>query len=127
MKTTFNRLGAALVAAAFCTAPSLAFADGKSIFVDNKCTKCHEVSTQGIAAKADADDKEEGGKKPVDLAGSGKDHEVGWYAGWLKKETEMDSKLKPGAKIKHKAKWKGNDADLATLSAWLKSLTEKKK
>jgi mono/diheme cytochrome c family protein len=51
MKTTFNRLGAALVAAAFCTAPSFAFADGKQVFLDQKCAKCHEVKSQGIAAE----------------------------------------------------------------------------
>ena len=114
-----NALTAALLALALAI-PSVASAGGKEIFLDQKCAKCHKVSTQGIAPTEEKD-------TIIDLAGSGGDHDVKWYAGWLKKETERDSKVKPGTKVKHKAMWKGTDADLETLANWLKGLTEKPK
>lgn len=93
-------------------------ATGKDVFTDQKCAKCHKISSEGIAA---TEEKE----KIIDLSGTGKDHDVAWFKGWLNKEIERDSAVKPGEKAKHKIKFKGTPAELDTLAAWLKTLTKK--
>lgn len=118
MRRTSLALAAALSALSLMV-PAAAFAGGKEIFTEQKCTKCHSVKAEGIAA---TDDK---GDKIIDLSGAGKERDAKWFPGWLKKETEIDSKVKPGEKVKHKSKFKGSDADLETLSSWLKGLTKK--
>ncbi len=93
-------------------------ATGKDIFTEQKCTKCHKISAEGIAAQED---------KPtiIDLSGVGKDHDVAWFKGWLTKEIERDSIVKKGEKTKHKIAFKGAPAELDTIAAWLKTLTKK--
>ncbi|MBM4343239.1 MAG: cytochrome c [Deltaproteobacteria bacterium] len=97
--------------------PATAQAGGKELFGEQKCTKCHTVKSEGIAA---TEEKE----KIVDLSGTGKDHDVAWFKSWLMKEAEMDSKVKKGEKVKHKQKFKGSPADLDAIAAWLKTLTK---
>ncbi|MDH5674538.1 MAG: cytochrome c [Myxococcales bacterium] len=75
--------------------------DGKQVFQDQKCTKCH--SAPGV----------KGGKK--DLAGVGKRHDGAWIEGYLQKKKELDGK-------KHKKKFGGSDAELKAVAAWLASL-----
>lgn len=106
-----------VLAVAGLAAPSLALAGGKEIFLEQKCTKCHKVTSEGIAA---TEEKE----KIVDLSGVGKNHDVAWFKQWLNKEVEQDSKVKPGEKVKHKQKFKGTPADLDAIAAWLKGLTK---
>lgn len=91
---------------------------GKAVFTTNTCNKCHRVTSAGIQPikeKADI----------VDLSGVGAEHDVAWFKQWLKKEIDKDSKLKPGEKVKHKGSWKGTDAELDVITAWLKTLTKK--
>ncbi|MBM4344547.1 MAG: cytochrome c [Deltaproteobacteria bacterium] len=95
-------------------------ADGKKVFVDHKCTKCHKVSALGLAAAAEKD-------TIVDLSGVGAQRDVSWLKKWVKKEMDKESSTTPGQKVKHKAGWKGSDAELDTLVAWLKGLTAKGK
>ena len=93
---------------------------GKQLFVDQKCTKCHKVSALGIAAAAEKE-------TIVDLSGVGGQRDASWLKKWVKKEIDKESATKPGEKVKHKAAWKGSDADLDILVAWLKGLTQKAK
>lgn len=87
-----------------CAASSAAAeppADGKAVFVEQKCTKCH--AAPGIP----------GGKK--NLEGVGKKHTADWIKKWLKKEEQLEGK-------KHKKMFGGTPAELDTLVKWLSSL-----
>jgi mono/diheme cytochrome c family protein len=88
-----------------CTASNAAAeapADGKAVFVAQKCTKCH--SAPGI----------KGGKK--DLAGVAKTRSAAWMKKWLLKEETIDGK-------KHKKGFSGTPAELDAVVKWLSSLT----
>ena len=96
---------------------------GQKIFLDNKCTQCHNISALKIAkAKADKDEKEEeeaseGSKKvdPPDLSSVGKDHKADWFVKWLNKEEKVEGR-------KHKKKFKGSPESLDTLTQWIATL-----
>jgi cytochrome c5 len=80
--------------------------DGKKVFVDNKCSMCHTVTSAGIESKkSDA----------VDLSKVGKDRTVEFLTKYLKKETKLNDK-------DHKASFKGSDEDLTILVQWLSTL-----
>jgi hypothetical protein len=102
------------------TKPAGGSSAGKDLFVGQKCNKCHKVSTEAIAPLKDKDDI-------IDLAGVGSGHEVAWFKQWLRKEIDKDSQVKIGEKVKHKGSWKGTDAELDTITAWLKGLNKKAK
>ena len=91
-----------------------AVSTGKSIFLDNKCDKCHTISSQGI----DRSGATPPGKLPPDLSGVGLKHNADWIKGWLLKEEELNGK-------KHLKKWTGSDDDLKTLCNWLASQKKK--
>lgn len=98
-------LALGLVAGGFGHVSSAAAAeppsDGKAVFVDQKCTKCH--SAPGI----------KGGKG--DLAGVAKTRTPEWMKKWLLKEEEIDGK-------KHKKKFGGTPAELDAVVKWLSTL-----
>ncbi|SRR5579883_638502 len=109
-----------LTAAAFAltSAGSLgtvASKDGKAIFLDNKCSKCHSIESQGIERQGSAP---AGGKLPPDLSGVGLKHTSDWMQKWLNKEEEMNGK-------KHMKKFGGSSDELKTLTSWLSSLKKK--
>ena len=109
----------ALAVTALTTAPLAAqAATGKDLFSEQKCNKCHKVSSEGLAATED---------KPtiIDLSGTGKDHDAAWFKGWLNKEIERESTVKKGEKAKHKVAFKGTPAELEIVASWLKTLTKK--
>lgn len=102
---------------------------GKTLFLSQSCNTCHSISAAGIEKKvakteAAATEKKEaapaGDKvaaapshKPPDLSSVGLEQKPEWMAKFLKKEVmAKDGK-------KHMKLWKGTDADLATLTAWL--------
>jgi cytochrome c2 len=89
---------------------------GKSIFLDNKCNKCHSIETQGVERVGDAPP---GGKLPPDLSGVGLKHDPEWMTKWLHKEVEQNGK-------KHMKKFGGSDDELKTLTTWLATLKTKK-
>jgi mono/diheme cytochrome c family protein len=90
-------------------------ADGKSLFIDNKCNQCHTIQSQGIELVG----KPPSGNVPPDLSGTGLKHKPDWFSGWLMKEEEnTDGKM-------HLKKWKGSEEDLKTISKWLSSLKKK--
>ena len=86
--------------------------DGKSIFLDNKCNKCHTVKSQDIKLVDD-----EPSDAP-DLSNVGSKHDSDFLHKWLKKEVTIDDK-------KHPKQFKGSDGDLGILVNWLSSLVEK--
>jgi cytochrome c2 len=88
--------------------------DGKSIFKDNKCDKCHTIESQGLERNGAPGP----GKQPPDLSGVGLRHNADWIKGWLLKTEEQNGK-------KHLKKWTGSDDDLATITKWL-SLQKRK-
>src|SRR5688572_3432091 len=79
----------------FAGASRGATADGKSLFVANKCNSCHGLSGQGVA-KA-------GGEGP-ELSGVGLRHKAAWITKYLQKNEELNGN-------KHLKKFKGTDAD----------------
>jgi cytochrome c551/c552 len=87
---------------------ALAAADGKELFVENKCTRCHSIETQGVAytGSKEAHDLSEVGNAGLDKPA---------LKAYLKKESERDGKT-------HKLKFKGEDAELETLVTWLLTL-----
>lgn len=111
-------------------AASTARADGKQLFLDNKCNKCHEGAGIALLPKDPADaadaDAEAGekvetpkldgmsGKLVKDFGSEAAVKEK--LPAFLKKEA-ANSKGK-----KHKKAFKGADADLQTIIAWLLTL-----
>lgn len=102
-------IAGATVGAARHTTPTSKL-DGKSIFVTQRCDKCHSVESAGIVRSATPP-----GKLPPDLSSTGLRHNAAWFSGWLMKTEELNGK-------KHIKKWSGTPADLATESAWLATL-----
>jgi cytochrome c551/c552 len=80
-------------------------ADGKAVFMDQKCDMCHDVSTVGITATT----KSEKIKGP-DLVNLKQDAE--WMAQYLKKEVDLEGK-------KHSKAYKGDDAALNAMVSWM--------
>jgi mono/diheme cytochrome c family protein len=88
--------------------------DGKAIYNQYKCSKCHAIQSEGIARAGS--EKPEGGKEPPDLSGAGVKHDAGWISKWLLKETENSNGKK------HVKKFGGSDDELKTLANWLATL-----
>ncbi len=80
--------------------------DGKQIFIDNKCNNCHTVKSNEITSKKD---------DAVDLSNASSAGDAQLIKSYLLKEAKIND-------TDHKMKFKGSDADLNTLSAWLTSL-----
>ena len=79
------------------SAPRAAAADGKAIFLAQKCDTCHSMSTQAIEATT----KSEKMKGP-DLVDVVQAHEKSWIADYLHKKVEVEGK-------KHAKEFKGTD------------------
>lgn len=90
-------------------------APGKTIFIDNKCSSCHSVKSQGIIKSSTEETKE---KAPPDLSNVGTKHTGDWMCNYLlKKETLNDAK--------HLKKFKGSQDDLEVMAKWLATLKTK--
>jgi cytochrome c2 len=108
IRTALLTLLAAGAAIALSATPAGATeaADGKAVFLAEKCNLCHSVSSAGIEATT----KSEAMKGP-DLSTTGP-HDAAALAKYLKQEETKDGK-------KHKKAFKGSDEELQTLIAWL--------
>lgn len=86
-------------------------ADGKDLFLAEKCDTCHAVKSKGIEASK---------KNEADLSALKGDAD--FLKKFVKKEVGKEVE-KDGAKkeVKHKKGFKGADADLDTIIKWLKS------
>lgn len=109
--------------AVFAAPPSPApAADGKEIFLANKCNSCHSIKSQSVVKKADPAEEpaKEGDRKPPDLSDVGKKRKADWIAQYMMKAVDNDGE-------KHRKKFKGTEADLKILAAWLETLKLEKK
>jgi mono/diheme cytochrome c family protein len=92
-----------------------AAADGKALFLQNKCNMCHTIDALQIAKLSGK--KTEGG--PPDLSTVGSRHNAEWITKFLKKETEQNGK-------KHMKTFTGKPEDLQTIASWLETLKGQK-
>lgn len=96
-----------------------AFAEppGQKIFVDKKCVQCHAISALKIKATKKPKKKD---RKPPDLSGAGIERTAKWMTKYLLKKEKIEDR-------KHKKKFRGDAADLATVTKWLATLKTKPK
>ncbi len=80
-------------------------ADGKAIFLAQKCNMCHDVSTAEIAATAKSEKVK--GPEIVNLK-----QDADFWMKYLKKQADLDGK-------KHSKNFTGSDADLKVLVDWM--------
>lgn len=112
-------------------------AKGKELFLKNTCNSCHTIASQAIAKKAAAaEEKEpvakeaaatkeaepaaEGAAKkkgPPDLSAVGVDRKADFIVKYLQKLEAINGK-------KHMKKFKGTDAELTEVAAWLETLKD---
>ena len=92
---------------------------GQKLFLDNGCNSCHSMKGQGIekkksatATEATASTPAASPKKVPDLSAVGLEHDQAWMTKFLLKTETLHDK-------KHMKTWKGTEAELATLTAWL--------
>ena len=101
-----------------------AAADGKQLFVANKCNTCHTIQAAGIEKKkaeaSDEDAKEKSDKKSPDLSSVGLERKADWMAKFLMKTEAIKGE-------KHPRRFRGTEADLKVLSAWLETQKAPKK
>jgi hypothetical protein len=98
-------------------APQEAAADQK-LFVSKKCTQCHSIQAIDVAKVAKKDGTK---RKGPDLSGTGlHKYSNELMVSYLKKEADKKSVYK-NEQIKHKKKYKGTDADLNKIVAFLQA------
>ncbi len=111
MTTSFRRTmipALGTLALGFLLGAAPAAADGKEVFLGQKCNTCHAVSSAGIEATT----KSEKMKGP-DLKGAVAEKGVEWTTKYLRKEVDHDGK-------KHaKDITKLSEADVQALLGWL--------
>jgi mono/diheme cytochrome c family protein len=91
--------------------------DGKAVFIENRCNSCHTVKAAGIEKKKAAEPaeaKSSSKKTPPDLSGVGLERKADWIAKFLMKEETIKGD-------KHEKRFKGPEADLKLVSAWLET------
>lgn len=92
--------------------------EGKAVFQKYKCRSCHSIEAQGITRKEVEGETEATEKKPPDLSGVGLDKKADWFVLFLQKKEKLDDTL-------HPKKFRGTDAELKKLVAWLETLKDK--
>lgn len=85
-------------------------AEGKEVFLSQKCNMCHPMEAQGIKATMQMPKME-----PGDLSKVGAEHDAAWIEKYLTQQAELNSK-------KHTKKWTGSEEDLKALAEWLGSM-----
>jgi len=84
-------------------------ADGKAIFLAQKCNLCHTIDSQGIAKTSEK-------MKAPDLSNaSGLVESADWLKSFLKKEVKKDDK-------NHQREFKGTPEELDAVVQWLMTL-----
>jgi len=106
-------LALALAAGLAATASGAVAQDGKTIFLAQKCNLCHSVQTVGIERTTKSE--KVAGPELTDLAAKA---DPAFLAKYLKKEVVLHDK-------KHSKEFKGTDADLKALIAWLQQQKKK--
>jgi cytochrome c553 len=80
--------------------------DAKQVFLDARCDRCHGVATAGVEARK---------PRASDLSHAGATRDAAWIRDYILRNELIDDSQHPVA-------WKGSDAELDTLVAWLASL-----
>ena len=80
-------------------------ADGKAVFLAQKCDACHSMGSLAIVQKLK-------GSKAPDLSNVGSARDAAWIEKWLNKEIELHGK-------KHMKTFSGTDAERTTVAQWL--------
>lgn len=94
-------------------APTLAFAaDGKAVFMDKKCNKCHSVSSAAIEKTSKL--------KGPDLTTEAIKGDAKLLKSYLKKEEMINAK-------KHGTAFTGSDEELDAVIAWVLQQNKAKK
>lgn len=88
-------------------------ADGKTLFLEQKCNRCHAVEAEDIEATV----RSERMRGP-DLGEVGKERSAEWIVQFVKKEVEVDGKT-------HRSSYQGTGADLEAIATWLVGLAGK--
>jgi hypothetical protein len=113
-------LSIALVTAALVLAQVRAASASEKLFQDQKCNKCHAISAFGIQKLSGGEEEADAGAGPPDLSDIGKTHDAAFFGPYLMKETKDHDKL-------HKIKFKGTEAELKEMAAWLATLKKEPK
>jgi mono/diheme cytochrome c family protein len=85
-------------------------APGHRVFTAKKCSLCHSIDALDVERTT----KSEKIAGP-DLSEVGKKHSAEWLEGWLRKQEKLNGKT-------HSREFKGTDAELEELVAWLAKL-----
>jgi cytochrome c551/c552 len=86
------------------TPPAVTASDPKAIFLQEKCTSCHSITSAGIADKVQRD-----------LSGIGAKRSESWITQFLQNQVDLDGKP-------HKKTFKGTDAELKMVARWLAAM-----
>jgi hypothetical protein len=84
--------------------------DRVGVFAAKKCSLCHSIESLDVERTT----KSEKIAGP-DLSAVGKEHSAEWLEGWLRRQEKKDGKT-------HSREFKGTDAELEELVAWLAKL-----
>ena len=116
---------AALAFAAIIGAPAARAqdADGKKIFLEQRCNRCHKIDSQGVVivegedpADEEGDEPDSGEKRdPPDLSNVGAEKDKVWIAKFLIKQETLDGR-------KHKKRFRGSKEELKVVAEWLGTL-----
>ena len=106
-QTTAYILGIGLIVGGAALCAPASGADGKAVFLAQKCETCHSVSTAGITATT----KSEKMKGP-DLVGVVQAHDPAWVKDFVQKKIDKSGK-------KHAKQFKGTEEELTALVDWL--------
>ena len=82
-------------------------ADGKALFLAQKCNLCHSIDSAAIARVSKAEKT-----KGPDLGGVAKRHDAAWLKRFLSKQQDLNGK-------KHLKTFTGTPQELDALIAWL--------
>lgn len=94
-------------------------ADGKKIYVDNKCNACHSITALSIPVKK-VEGEEKNEKDPPDLSSVGLERNADWISKYLMKKEAIKGE-------KHSKKFKGSEGDLSVLAQFLEAQKTKPK
>ena len=93
---------------ALTLAGPLALADGRVLFIEQKCHMCHSVPEVDVVAMAKSK-KMKGPDLPAEV------REPDWMVRFLKREVQLNGK-------DHKKEFKGTEEELRAITAWLVQL-----
>lgn len=81
--------------------------DGQELFVAQKCTTCHAVSSVGLEARMT-----KGPMAGPDLVGVADSRDAAWITAYLRGEEKIEGK-------KHARPFKGTPEELQTIVSWV--------